>query len=231
MGKEHEAMSEDNEGPKAKENEVMPDDAGGTMPQDEEAWQQAQRGWQTWSQTLAALDTRVDRQQWQAVLALIAGCRGKIAVTGVGTSGIAARKIAHMLACIEQPAIWLSAADAAHGDSGFLRPDDVLIMLSRGGNSDELTRLLPTVKAKGTKLVCVTENPDSALAKSADQLLLTPGVEEIDPLQMLATTSIVVVLALFDGMIAGLMSDSGFGKEQLLAVHPGGNVGKILRGD
>jgi D-arabinose 5-phosphate isomerase GutQ len=61
--------------------------------------------------------------------------------------------------------------------------------------------------------------------------LLTPRVEEIDPLKMLATTSIMVVLALFDGMIAGLMSDSGFGKEQLLAVHPGGNVGKVLRGD
>lgn len=231
QAKEHE-ITPDNAGSlQAKEHEIMPDKPGSLTRQQEDAWQQAQQGWQVWSQTLAVLDKQVDRQQWQAVLALIAGCRGKIAVTGVGTSGIAARKIAHMLACIEQPAIWLSAADAAHGDSGFLRPEDVLIMLSRGGNSDELTRLLPTVKAKGTTLVCVTENPDSALARSADQLLLTPRVEEIDPLKMLATTSIMVVLALFDGMIAGLMSDSGFGKEQLLAVHPGGNVGKVLRGD
>jgi len=231
MGKEHEAAPGDAASLKAKEHKVTPEPAGSTVLKEEQAWQQAQQGWHTWSQTLAVLDTQVDRQQWQAVLALIAGCRGKIAVTGVGTSGIAARKIAHMLACIEQPAIWLSAADAAHGDSGFLRPEDLLIMLSRGGNSDELTRLLPTVKAKGTKLVCVTENPDSALARSADQLLLTPRVEEIDPLKMLATTSIMVVLALFDGMIAGLMSESGFGKEQLLAVHPGGNVGKMLRGE
>lgn len=230
MGKEHEVTPGNAGSLKAKEHEVTSENAASTMRQ-EEAWQQAQQGWHTWSQTLAVLDTQVDRQQWQAVLALIAGCRGKIAVTGVGTSGIAARKIAHMLACIEQPAIWLSAADAAHGDSGFLRPEDLLIMLSRGGNSDELTRLLPTVKAKGTKLICVTENPDSALARSADQLLLTPRVEEIDPLKMLATTSIMVVLALFDGMIAGLMSESGFGKEQLLAVHPGGNVGKTLRGE
>lgn len=193
------------------------------------AWQQAQSGWQTWSRTLAVLAQQVDRAQWLAVLNALARCTGKIAVTGVGTSGIAARKIAHMLACIEQPAIWLSAADAAHGDSGFLRQEDVLIMLSRGGNSDELTRLLPGVKAKGTLLIVVTENPDSALAQAADCLLITPPVEEIDPLQMLATTSIMVVLALFDGMIAGLMAQSGFNKARLLAVHPGGNVGKLLR--
>ncbi|WP_034944431.1 KpsF/GutQ family sugar-phosphate isomerase [Erwinia oleae] len=198
---------------------------------DADAWQQAQAGWQTWSRTLARLEEDIDRQQWLAVLNLLADCPGKIAVTGIGTSGIAARKIAHMLACIEQPAIWLSAADAAHGDIGFLRADDVLIMLSRGGNSDELTRLLPTVKAKGTRVIAVTENPDSLLARAADCLLLTPRVEEIDPLKMLATTSVVVVLALFDGMIAGLMAKSGFGREQLLAVHPAGNVGKVLRGE
>ncbi|MBK0002279.1 SIS domain-containing protein [Erwinia sp. S38] len=192
-------------------------------------WQQATAAWQTYRQALTALETELDRQQWQAVLDALASCRGKIAVTGIGTSGIAARKIAHMLACIEHPAIWLSAADAAHGDIGFLREGDVLIMLSRGGNSDELTRLLPTVKAKGTTLVAVTENAASAIAQQADLLLLIPKSQEVDPLQMLATTSIISVLAVFDAMVAALMSRSGYSKETLLAVHPGGNVGKVLR--
>lgn len=195
----------------------------------EQSWQQATAGWDTYRQALAALETQLDRQQWLAVLAALAACHGKIAVTGIGTSGIAARKIAHMLACVEHPAIWLSAADAAHGDIGFLRHDDVLIMLSRGGNSDELTRLLPTVKAKGCTLISVTENPQSAIAQAADLLLLMPQSQEIDPLNMLATTSIISVLAVFDAMIAVLMSQSGYSKETLLTVHPGGNVGKVLR--
>lgn len=196
---------------------------------EDQAWQQACTSWQVYSRTLAALAHSIDRQQWHAVCDRIASCRGKIAVTGVGTSGIAARKIAHMLACIEQPAIWLNPADAAHGDIGFLRGEDLLIMISRGGNSDELARLLPAVKAKGTPLICVTENPASALAQAAELRLITPPVGEIDPLNMLATTSIMVVLALFDGMLPDLMTRSGFGKERLLTVHPGGNVGKQLR--
>lgn len=195
----------------------------------EQSWQQASAGWDTYRQALAALETQLDRQQWLGVLNALATCRGKIAVTGIGTSGIAARKIAHMLACIEHPAIWLSAADAAHGDIGFLRNGDVLIMLSRGGNSDELTRLLPTVKARGCTLVSVTENAESAIAGAADLPLLMPKSQEIDPLNMLATTSIISVLAVFDAMVAVLMTRSGYSKETLLAVHPGGNVGKVLR--
>ena len=197
----------------------------------EQSWQKATAGWGVYRQALNDLERQLDRQQWLAVFNALADCRGKIAVTGIGTSGIAARKIAHMLACIEHPAIWLSAADAAHGDIGFLRADDVLIMLSRGGNSDELTRLLPTLKSKGTTLVSVTENADSAIAQAADMLLLMPKTQEIDPLNMLATTSIISVLAVFDAMIAALMTRSGFNTDILLAVHPGGNVGKILRED
>lgn len=195
----------------------------------EQSWQQATGGWEVYRRALSDLERQLDRQQWLAILNVLATCRGKIAVTGIGTSGIAARKIAHMLACIEHPAIWLSAADAAHGDIGFLRADDVLIMLSRGGNSDELTRLLPTLKSKGTTLVSVTENAASAIAQAADLLLLMPKTQEIDPLKMLATTSIISVLAVFDAMIAALMTHSGFNTDILLKVHPGGNVGKQLR--
>jgi Predicted sugar phosphate isomerase involved in capsule formation len=80
------------------------------------SWQQACAAWQIYSEEIAALNRHLNETQWQALMAELRGCRGKIAVTGVGTSGIAARKIAHMLACVERPAIYLNATDAAHGD-------------------------------------------------------------------------------------------------------------------
>ncbi|URQ60902.1 SIS domain-containing protein [Pantoea alhagi] len=192
------------------------------------AWQQATGVWRVYSDALNALGQHLSEPLWQALLAELRGCKGKIVVTGVGTSGIAARKIAHMLACVERPAVYLNATDAAHGDLGFLRADDLLIMVSRGGNSDELTRLLPGLAAKNVPLLSVTENPDSAIARAA-RLVISTGVQrEADPLNMLATTSIILVLAIFDAACACLMSESGYSTETLLAVHPGGDVGLTL---
>ncbi len=195
------------------------------------AWRQANEAWQTYSDALAGLGQHLTAEQWDALLAELRGCTGKIVVTGVGTSGIAARKIAHMLACVERPAIYLNATDAAHGDLGFLRAGDLMIMLSRGGNSDELTRLLPGLAARQVPLISVTENRGSAIAQAA-RLVISTGVRrEVDPLNMLATTSIILVLAIFDAACACLMSESGYTKETLLAVHPGGDVGVTLRGE
>lgn len=194
-------------------------------------WHQANDAWQTYSEALAGLGQHLTSAQWDALLGELRGCTGKIVVTGVGTSGIAARKIAHMLACVERPAIYLNATDAAHGDLGFLRSGDLMIMLSRGGNSDELTRLLPGLAARQVPLISVTENHASAIAQAA-RLVISTGVQrEVDPLNMLATTSIILVLAIFDAACACLMSESGYTKETLLAVHPGGDVGVTLRGE
>ncbi|WP_145931787.1 KpsF/GutQ family sugar-phosphate isomerase [Yersinia bercovieri] len=198
------------------------------MSQSDE-WQTASEAWMTYSRELATLKESVDQQVWLQVLDALAECRGKIAVTGVGTSGIAARKVAHMLACVEQPAIYLNATDAAHGDLGFLGAQDIIILISRGGNSDELTRLLPTLQRKQVKIISVTENEQSAIAQVSALVLKTHVKQEIDPLNMLATTSIVLVLALFDAICICLMARSGFTKESLLAVHPGGDVGIELR--
>lgn len=195
----------------------------------EQDWQQACTSWQTYSDELLALQHNLDPQVWQGVLDQLATCSGKIAVTGVGTSGIAARKVAHMLACVEQPAIYLNPTDAAHGDLGFLRAEDLVIMISRGGNSEELTRLLPTLASKGVTLISVTENLQSQIALASKWVLKTHIQREIDPLNMLATTSIVLVLAVFDAICGCIMSRNGFDKQTLLAVHPGGNVGKSLR--
>lgn len=195
----------------------------------EEEFGLACQGWQTYSQELLALQHNLDADTWQQLLTLVTGCKGKIAVTGVGTSGIAARKIAHMLACVEQPAVYLSATDAAHGDLGFMRSNDLIILISRGGNSEELTRLLPTLKTKGVTIISVTENLDSPIASAATLVVKTHIQREIDPFNMLATTSIVLVLAVFDALCGNIMLRNGFNQERLLKVHPGGNVGKILR--
>lgn len=193
-----------------------------------DSWPQATRVWHLYSDALAGLQQHLNEQVWQSLMAELRSCTGKIVVTGVGTSGIAARKVAHMLACVERPAIYLNATDAAHGDLGFLRTDDLVIMLSRGGNSDELTRLLPGLTEKNVPIISVTENPNSAIA-SASRLVISTGVQrEADPLNMLATTSIILVLAIFDAACACLMSESGYSKETLLAVHPGGDVGLTL---
>lgn len=198
------------------------------MTADEE-FQLACQGWRTYSQELLALQNHLDADIWRQLLTLVTGCKGKIAVTGVGTSGIAARKIAHMLACVEQPSVYISATDAAHGDLGFLRSDDLIILVSRGGNSEELTRLLPTLKTKGVAIISVTENVDSAIARAATLVVKTHIEREIDPLNMLATTSIVLVLAIFDALCGNIMLRNGFDQQRLLKVHPGGNVGKTLR--
>lgn len=195
----------------------------------EEEFGLACQGWQTYSQELLALQRNLDADTWQQLLTLVTRCKGKIAVTGVGTSGIAARKIAHMLACVEQPAVYLSATDAAHGDLGFMRSNDLMILISRGGNSEELTRLLPTLKTKGVTIISVTENLDSPIASAATLVVKTHIQREIDTFNMLATTSIVLVLAVFDALCGNIMLRNGFNQERLLKVHPGGNVGKILR--
>ncbi|MEN4770545.1 KpsF/GutQ family sugar-phosphate isomerase [Duffyella gerundensis] len=195
----------------------------------EEEFGLACQGWQTYSQELLALQRNLNADTWQQLLTLVTRCKGKIAVTGVGTSGIAARKIAHMLACVEQPAVYLSATDAAHGDLGFMRSNDLMILISRGGNSEELTRLLPTLKTKGVTIISVTENLDSPIASAATLVVKTHIQREIDPFNMLATTSIVLVLAVFDALCGNIMLRNGFNQERLLKVHPGGNVGKILR--
>lgn len=191
------------------------------------SWSQASGVFQLYSDALAGLGQHLTEPVWQSLMAELRGCQGKIVVTGVGTSGIAARKVAHMLACVERPAIYLNATDAAHGDLGFTlrRPGDYAVTR---GEFDELTRLLPGLAARNVPILSVTENADSAIAK-ASRLVISTGVQrEADPLNMLATTSILLVLAIFDAACACLMSESGYSKETLLAVHPGGDVGLTL---
>jgi D-arabinose 5-phosphate isomerase GutQ len=154
----------------------------------------------------------------------------RVFVAGCGTSGAAARRIAHTLSCIEIPGIFLSPADAPHGAMGMIQPGDVVILITKGGNTPEILNYVPCCKDKGATIVGVTHNPDSKLAGAADILLLMDTGEEPCPWGMMPCASTLGVIAAFDAIILAAMRLNGFTKEQFLRIHPGGATGETLRG-
>jgi len=165
------------------------------------------------------------------VIKLIGDCKGRIILSGCGTSGAAAKKIAHSLCCVERPACFLSPADAVHGALGLLQKDDILILISKGGNTDELVGLISACKAKGARLIGVSENPDSTIARSSDVFLKVKVEREPCPFNMLATASTMAVIAVFDAICIALMHYTGYTKEQFAIIHPKGAVGDRLLKD
>ena len=162
----------------------------------------------------------------KAVEALVKAPR--IAATGCGHSGIAARHFAHLMCCVERPARFLSPAEAPHGALGFLQKGDVLVWASRGGKTDELTKILEIAKGKGVTIIGVTEALDSPLAKKSDILLAMKVTKETDRFNCQGTTSFAVTNAIFDALQAAVMEESGFVNQQFAVIHPNGAVGKRL---
>ncbi len=198
----------------------------------DDAWSVAEHAWQLGSQEIGKLAERVDRTSFNEAVRLIGRCSGRVVTSGVGTSAAAARKVAHTLSCVERPAFFLSPADAVHGALGAVQPGDVAILISKGGNTSELLNLVPSLKAKSVPIIAVTENESSALAGEAAQLLRVWVEQEADDLNMLATTSTLAVIALFDAICIAIMRQSGFTREQFKIIHPGGAVGeRLLKGE
>ena len=179
----------------------------------------------------AALQKLAQRLDDAAVLkaadALLA-CTGKVILSGCGTSGMAAKKIAHTLSCIEIPALYMSPADAVHGDLGVLQKNDVLILISKGGNTTELLPLIPACKTKQALLIGVSENPDSAIACNADIYLEVKVDREPCRFNMLATASTLAVISLFDGLCIAMMQKKGYTRDEFAVIHPHGAVGERL---
>jgi len=182
------------------------------------------------SKSIAALIDTVDMDTVQQLIHLIGDCTGRILIAGCGTSAMAARKICHSLCCIERPAAFLIPSDAVHGGLGLLQPDDILILISKGGNTSELTALVSPCRVKGVKLVAVTENPDSKLGRAADVCLKVKVEHEPCRFNMLATASTLAVIAIFDAICIALMQYTHYTKEQFSVIHPGGAVGDRLLG-
>lgn len=145
-----------------------------------------------------------------------------------GTSGIAAKKFAHSLCCIEIGAQFMPPCEAVHGGLGALKEGDALVMVSRGGKTAELLPIIAACSGRGAKLIAVTENMDSPLAKAADVIVPLAIRRESDPCNMMATASYVQTIALFDALLSALMEETGYRREQFASIHPGGAVGEML---
>lgn len=201
-----------------------------SMGDDFNIWGNALDTWQLGAQVLHQLQGNVDPASFTKAVEVLAGCRGRIAVAGVGTSSAAARKIAHTLSCIERPAFFLPPGDAVHGGLGAVQPGDVAILISKRGGTREIINLLPALKTKRVYIIAVTENEASILARQSDQLLKIKVEREGDDFNMLATTSTMAVIAVFDAVCVTLIKLTGYTREQFAVIHPGGAVGDRLRG-
>ena len=180
------------------------------------------------AESIAQLRQSLERDTVLAVAKALMNCKGKVILSGCGTSAMAARKIAHSLSCIEIPALFLSPADAVHGALGVLQQEDILILISKGGNTQELVNLIPACKTKGALLIGVSENPASVIARQADLYLKVKVEREPCRFNMLATASTLAVIATFDAICIALMQMTGYTREQFAVIHPGGAVGERL---
>jgi len=145
-----------------------------------------------------------------------------------GSSGFAAKKFAHSLCCVERPAKFVPPSEAIHGGMGALKPGNAIIIISRGGKSEELMPLISIAKTKGAKLIAVTANPESELGRAADAVLLIPDFPESDKYGVMATASFTANCAIFDALMIGLMEEDDYRLEQFAVIHPGGAVGKRI---
>ncbi len=176
---------------------------------------------------LQALLARLDDGFAQAV-ELILRCHGRVIVSGIGKSGHIARKIAATMASTGTPAYFVHAAEAVHGDLGMIAKGDVLIAISNSGENEELLTIVPLVKRQGGKLIAITGNPASSLAREADVHLDAHVDEEACPLNLAPTASTTAALALGDALAIALLDARGFGPEDFARSHPGGALGRKL---
>ena len=172
----------------------------------------------------AALDAEFDR-----AVDVLAGCEGRIVVSGMGKSGHIARKTAATLASTGSPAIFVHPAEASHGDLGMVQPGDALILLSNSGETTELADLLAHAKRFGIPIVAITGRRASTLAAAADIVLLLPNAPEACTITSAPTTSTAMQLALGDALAVALLTRHGFTARDFLAYHPGGRLGSQLR--
>jgi arabinose-5-phosphate isomerase len=174
-----------------------------------------------------ALAARLDDRFTRAVELLLL-CRGRVVVSGIGKSGHIARKIAATLASTGTPAIFVHAAEAAHGDLGMITRDDVLVALSYSGEGDELLTMLPVAKREGTPLIAMTGSATSSLARLADVHLDVRVDKEACPLNLAPTSSTTAMLALGDALAVACLDARGFGPDDFARSHPAGALGRRL---
>ncbi len=176
---------------------------------------------------LLALKNAFDEHFVKAVQA-IAKSKGRLVVTGIGKSAIVAQKIVATMNSTGTPSIFMHAADAIHGDLGMIQPNDVLICISKSGDTPEIKVLVPFLKNFGTALIAMVSNRDSFLGKNANYILHTPIEKEADPNNLAPTASTTAQMAMGDALATALLALKGFSSQDFAQFHPGGALGKQL---
>lgn len=182
---------------------------------------------ETEAAAVRALVDRIDAGFAEAVR-LVRECRGRVILTGMGKSGIICRKIAATLSSTGTPAFFLHPAEAVHGDLGVIQADDVVIAMSYSGETEELTRVLETIKRLGAGLVAITGDTRSTLAQAADVALDCHVSAEACPMNLVPTASTTAALAMGDALAMAVLVEKGFKPEDFANLHPGGKLGKRL---
>jgi len=179
-------------------------------------------------EALVRLAERFDAAAFDKAIDILLGCGGRVAVSGMGKSGIIARKLAGTLASTGSPALFLHPAEAGHGDLGMLIEGDVLIAISQSGDTQEVVALLPAIKRLGVPLIAIVGDMSSTLAGEADVALDAAVEQEACPLGLIPTASTTAALAVGDALAMALLEERGFSADDLAAHHPRGSLGRQL---
>jgi arabinose-5-phosphate isomerase len=179
------------------------------------------------AQALTAMAERIDGS-FERAINLILASSGRVIVSGMGKSGLVGQKIASTMASTGTPAFFLHPAEGIHGDLGMIMAGDVVIAISNSGETEEILRILPSIKRLGAPLVAMSGNPLSNLARSSDVFLNVSVAEEACPLGLAPTASTTATLAMGDALAVALLVKRGFKAEDFAIFHPGGALGKKL---
>ena len=188
---------------------------------------QAKKAYEIESECLKTMLDYFDEEAFSAAVELLKNAP-RIGVSGCGHSGIICQHFAHLMCCIEQPAKFISPAEAVHGGMGFLQEGDVIVFASRGGKTGELLPIMRICKEKGVKIITVTENLESPLAEGADVVLKQYVNRETDKYNSQGTTSSTALCMIFHSLQTALIEETDYKNEQFALIHPGGAVGERL---
>jgi arabinose-5-phosphate isomerase len=205
----------------------MPDAIVSTPPDATRLIERAREVLRIEAEAVAGLIPRIG-DDFVAACTLILACPGRVVVSGIGKSGHVARKLAATMASTGTPAFFVHPAEASHGDLGMVTRDDVFIALSNSGKTDELLAIMLPVKRQGARLIAITGDPSSPLAREADVHLDARIDKEACPLNLAPTASTTAALALGDALAVALLDARGFGEADFARSHPGGSLGRRL---
>lgn len=192
-----------------------------------EALLQAKRAFETEYECIKEMLNYFDEEAYSNAVELLKNAQ-RIGATGCGHSGIICQHFAHLMCCIEQPAKFISPAEAVHGGMGFLQKGDVMVFASRGGKTKELLPIFDICKQKGIKIITITENMTSPLTEGADVVIKQYVNRETDKYNSQGTTSSTALCMIFHALQTALIEETDYKNEQFALIHPGGAVGERL---